>query len=245
MSGERVLVVGATSDIAQETAKIYASRKGKIFLVGRDATRLDIVAKDLTARGAEAVATCVADLNDLQHCIRAAREARAFLEHVQVAIMAQGVMGEQAVLARDPVAMEALFRVNVLSFIALSSELQEHMKTGSTLAIISSVAGDRGRQSNYVYGASKAALTAVASGLRQELFSRGVHVVTVKPGFVATKMTAHLKQGPLFAAPKKVASDIVAAIDKRKCILYTPFFWWGIMKIVKAIPERIFRKLKL
>lgn len=245
MSDERVLVVGATSDIAQETAKIYASRKGKIFLVGRDATRLDIVAKDLTARGAVAVGYSVADLNHVEECERVAKEAQAFLEHVQIAIMAQGVLGEQAVLTRDSAAMESLFRVNVLSFIALSAALKEYMKNGASLAMISSVAGDRGRQSNYVYGASKAALTAVASGLRQELHAQGINVVTVKPGFVATKMTAHLKQGILFASPKKVAADIVAAIDKRKCVIYTPFFWRCIMCILKSVPEKIFRKLKV
>lgn len=245
MSGERVLVVGATSDIAQEVAKIYASRKGKIFLVGRDAVRLEVVAKDLTARGADAVGICVADLTHLETCARAAQEAQAFLGDVQVAIMAQGVMGVQEVLTRDPLAMEALFRVNVLSFIALTSGLKDHMKSGATLAMISSVAGDRGRQSNYVYAASKAALTAVASGMRQEMFASGINVLTIKPGFVSTKMTAHMKQGALFASPRKVASDIVAAIDKRKASIYTPFFWWGIMTIIKSIPEKIFRKLKL
>lgn len=243
---ENVLMIGATSDIAQEAAKIYAERKAKLFLVGRDARRLDIVAQDLRARGASDVGFCVADLDHIAICERVAADATAFLEKVDVVVMAQGVLGDPVKLAADVIAMESMFRVNVLSFIALANALKEALKKqpGSTLAIISSVAGDRGRQNNIAYGASKAALTAVASGTRQQLHPYGVNVLTVKPGFVATKMTAHLKQGLLFASPRKVAQDMVRAIDKKKQTIYTPFFWWGIMSIIKLLPEKMFRKLK-
>ncbi len=243
---KNVLVIGATSDIAQETAKIYAGRKAKLFLVGRDARRLDIVAQDLKARGASDVGFCIADLDHVGIYERVAADATDFLGKVDIVIMAQGVLGDPAKLTRDLGAMESMFRVNVLSFVALANILKEFLRKepGSTLAIISSVAGDRGRQSNLVYGASKAALTAVASGLRQELYHSRVNVLTIKPGFVATKMTAHLKQGLLYATPQKVARDIVKAIDKKKQTIYTPFFWWGIMTILKCLPEKIFRKLK-
>jgi short-subunit dehydrogenase len=114
-----------------------------------------------------------------------------------------------------------------------------------TLAAISSVAGDRGRQSNYVYGTAKAAVNAYLQGLRNRLYSKGVHVLTIKPGFVDTPMTAHLKQGPLFASVDQVARDIVKAIEKKKCIIYTPWFWRWIMLVIRLIPESLFRRLKL
>ena len=114
-----------------------------------------------------------------------------------------------------------------------------------TLAAISSVAGDRGRQSNYVYGTAKAAVNTYLQGLRNRLYSKGVHVLTIKPGFVDTPMTAHLRQGPLFASADRVARDIVKAIEKKKCIIYTPWFWRWIMLLIRLIPEPVFRRLKL
>jgi decaprenylphospho-beta-D-erythro-pentofuranosid-2-ulose 2-reductase len=114
-----------------------------------------------------------------------------------------------------------------------------------TLAVISSVAGDRGRKSNYVYGASKGALTIFVDGVRNRIDRAGVHVLTIKPGFVATPMTAHLPQGPLFSPPSKVASGIFRAIEKRKDVVYVPGFWAIIMLIIRMIPRRIFKKLNV
>lgn len=113
------------------------------------------------------------------------------------------------------------------------------------IAVISSVAGDRGRQSNYVYGSAKALVSAFASGMRQRLSKQGVHVITIKPGFVSTPMTAHLKQGALWAQPEQVAKDITRAIDQGQRVVYTPGFWRWIMLIIKHIPEFVFVKLKL
>jgi short-subunit dehydrogenase len=117
-------------------------------------------------------------------------------------------------------------------------------KHGS-IAVISSVAGDRGRASNYLYGAAKAAVSAFLSGLRQRLHGDGVNVLTIKPGFVDTPMTRDFKKGPLWAKPGAVARGIVQAIDKRKAIAYLPWFWWGIMLIIKHVPEFVFRRVKL
>jgi len=120
-------------------------------------------------------------------------------------------------------------------------EAQRH----GVIAVVSSVAGDRGRRSNYVYGAAKAAVSAFTSGLRQRLYSKGVSVVTIKPGFVNTPMTAAFNKGALWAAPETVASAIVRAMDRGASIIYTPWFWRPIMWLVKAVPETIFRRLKL
>jgi decaprenylphospho-beta-D-erythro-pentofuranosid-2-ulose 2-reductase len=131
--------------------------------------------------------------------------------------------------------------VALLTLVANQLEQQGH----GAIAVISSVAGDRGRQSNYVYGSAKAMVSAFLSGLRQRLAKKGVHVITVKPGFVDTPMTAHLPKGPLWAKPEQVAKDIRRAIDKGQRIVYTPGFWRFIMLIIKHIPEFVFVKLKL
>jgi decaprenylphospho-beta-D-erythro-pentofuranosid-2-ulose 2-reductase len=111
--------------------------------------------------------------------------------------------------------------------------------------VISSVAGDRGRKSNYVYGTSKAALNTFLAGVRNRCDRHGVHVLTIKPGFVATPMTAHIPKNALFATPEQVATGILNAVRKRKDILYVPWFWAPIMAIIKAVPERIFKTKNL
>jgi len=129
----------------------------------------------------------------------------------------------------------------LLTLLANRFEAQRH----GTLAVIGSVAGDRGRQSNYVYGTAKGALAIFLQGLRNRLHPAGVRVLTVKPGFVDTPMTASFKKGPLWAAPEAVAAAIVAAVERGRDVIYTPWFWWGIMTLIKLVPERVFKKLKL
>jgi short-subunit dehydrogenase len=170
------------------------------------------------------------------------------LGQIDIALIAQGVMREQSLLQQDVDALRENFQVNTLSAIEQASALGnyfEQQKHGSLL-VISSVAGDRGRQSNYVYGASKAALSVFADGLRNRLSRHGVTVVTVKPGFVDTPMTAGLdKEGPLWASPEKIASDMARTVGKGGGVLYTPWFWRYILLIICHIPERIFKKLSL
>jgi short-subunit dehydrogenase len=134
--------------------------------------------------------------------------------------------------------------LSVVSLLTLAANLLEPRRAG-TIAVISSVAGDRGRQSNYVYGSAKALVSEFLSGLRQRLTKVGVGVVTIKPGFVDTPMTAHLPKNPLFAKPDKVARMIVSAIARRQPVCYTPSFWWPIMTAIRWVPERLFMKLAL
>ncbi|HLW74578.1 MAG TPA: SDR family NAD(P)-dependent oxidoreductase, partial [Gammaproteobacteria bacterium] len=139
------------------------------------------------------------------------------------------------------------FGTNGLSAIAFLTLLAQRMQPEGrgVIAAISSVAGDRGRQSNYIYGSAKAALSAYLSGLRQRLAKSGVAVVTIKPGFVDTPMTRDFKKGTLWASPQSVARGIVRAIDRRRSVVYLPWFWWGIMLVIKHIPEGIFKRIKL
>jgi short-subunit dehydrogenase len=139
------------------------------------------------------------------------------------------------------------FTVNGTATIAIAAAVARQMETQGrgTLAVISSVAGDRGRASNYVYGAAKAAVSTYLSGLRQRLSPRGVNVLTVKPGFVDTPMTASFKKGLLWAKPEHVARGIVHAIDKRRAVVYLPWFWAAIMAVIRGIPEFVFRRVQL
>jgi len=243
----KVLVLGATSAIASATIRIYASRGAALYLVARDPKRLSVIASDAQIRGASAVYTRQANLNDTAAHASLVADAIQQLSYIDIALVAYGVLGDQGDGERDIGTALAVFQTNFISSISLITHLAnelERRKSG-TIAVISSVAGDRGRKSNYIYGASKAAVTVFLQGLRNRLDRRGVHVLTVKPGLVSTPMTAHLEQGVLFASPEKIALGIVSAIDHRKDVVYLPWFWRPILSIIRSIPERIFKRLDL
>lgn len=242
-----VLVFGATSAIAQAAARVMAKDGDRFYLVARGKERLEAVAADLRTRGAAHVWTDVMDANDLhayEGLVRRADEATGGLD---VVLVAHGSLGDQK-------ASEASFDVahrelttNFLSVVALLTpvaNLFESRRRG-VVCVVGSVAGDRGRQSNYVYGTAKAGVSAYLQGLRNRLHHAGVAVVTVKPGFVDTPMTAHLKKGILFASPETVGAGIVRAIRRRRNVVYLPFFWWPIMFVIRHVPEAVFKRLKL
>lgn len=243
----KVLIVGASSAIAEATARIFAQRGDALYLVARKPQVLASIAADLKVRGAEKVATEVMDANDLaahEPMLRRASEALGGLDTV---LIAYGTLGDQkAAEASVDVTLGELNNngVSTVALLTPIANLFEHQKSG-TIAVISSVAGDRGRQSNYVYGSAKALVSTFLSGLRQRLSKSGVSVITIKPGFVDTPMTAAFPKGPLWAKPQAVAAGIVKAIDRSAAVVYLPGFWWLIMFIIRTIPERIFVRLKL
>lgn len=243
----RILVMGATSAIAEATAREFAVLGDSLFLVGRNADRLGAIAADLKLRGAAQAETQVMDARDLAAYPALVDEATRRLGGLDTALIAHGTLTDQLAAQASTELMLSEFQTNALSYMVLCSELGNRFEVQGrgAIAVISSVAGDRGRQSNYVYGSAKAAVTAFTSGLRQRLHPKGVHVLTIKPGFVDTPMTASFKKGPLWATPGAVAKSIVKAVQTGKPVLYTPWFWWGIMQIIKNVPEVIFRKLKL
>jgi short-subunit dehydrogenase len=242
-----VIIIGAASGIAQALARKLAQRGGvRLMLWGRTRAKLEIIAADLRVRTGATVEADAFDFNDF-NAHRAALDRALVLGDWDTAVICHGTLGDQSAGEKDFALVEQEFRTNclsVLSFLTLLANYFEKRGTG-TLAAISSVAGDRGRQSNYIYGTTKAALSTFLQGLRNRLSSKNVHVLTIKPGFVDTPMTAHLKKGLLFATPEKVAQDIIRAIAGKKSVLYTPWFWRWIMLAIKMIPETIFRKLRL
>jgi len=243
----KVLIVGATSVIAQETAKKFAAQGDQLFLVARHQERLDAVAADLLVRGAAKVDTLALDLLDFDRHTEIVQGAVAALGGLDTVLIAHGTLGDQKAAQQDYKVAERELAINFLSVVSLLTpiaNLFEQQKKG-TIAVITSVAGDRGRQSNYIYGTAKGALNIFLQGLRNRLSPSGVAVVTIKPGFVDTPMTAHLKKGPLVAAPEVAAAGIHRAILAGSSVAYVPWFWGGIMAIIKAIPEFIFKRLKL
>jgi len=244
---KRILVLGATSAIAMAVMRQLITPSAHFFLVARSKEKLTAVAQDLLVRGALRVDMIVTDLDDTQAHPQMLAVATSQLGTIDLALLAHGVLGDQAAAEREYSAAEPILVTNFLSAVSLLTWLANYCESQGrgTLAVISSVAGDRGRKSNYVYGASKAALDAFLSGLRNRCDRSGVQVLTIKPGFVATPMTAHIPKNGLFATPEQVASGILNAVRRHRDVVYVPWFWRPIMTIIKAVPERIFKARNL
>jgi short-subunit dehydrogenase len=242
----RVLIIGATSAIATELARRYAARGARLLLLGRREAALQTLAADLKVRGAADVACEAFDAGELADCEALIARAWARWQGLDVAVVAQGSLPDQAAAqASAAVALDS-FSVNACSVIAVLTPLAQHFEAqgSGVIGVFSSPAADRGRASNYVYGAAKAAVSNFCSGLRHRLYPRGVRVVTILPGFVDTPMTASFTKGPLWATPQRVAADIERALDQRNGNLYTPWFWRWIMLIVVNVPQALFLRSK-
>lgn len=243
----RVLIVGATSAIAHATGKHFAAAGDRLYLAGRSADKLQAVADDLRVRGAEHVHTFVLDVNHFTRHADLLREAMAALGGLDVVFVAHGTLPDQEACEEDLEQTLHEMSTNALSTIALLTPVarQFEQQRSGTIAVISSVAGERGRQSNYIYGSAKAAVSTFLSGLRNRLHDAGVSVVTIKPGFVDTPMTAHMPKNALFVSADYAGEQIYDAIIAGKDEVYVPWFWRFIMLIIKAIPEPIFKRLNL
>ena len=239
---QRVLVLGATSAIAAEVALLHAARGARLHLVGRNGAKLAEVAARCS--GAE-VTTQQADLAALDGCADVVAAALEELGGVDVALIAHGDLGDQIAAEASFEEAERIFRINLLSAVALIVPLANHLEAarGGTLAVISSVAGERGRPRNDTYGAAKGALTLYLQGVRSRLFAAGVVVTTIKLGPVDTPMTVDHAKNLLFATSPRVAAEIVAAIDAGAGEVYVPGFWRAIMPVVRNLPERVFQRL--
>jgi len=243
----KVLIVGATSAIAEATARLFAAEGDRLCLVGRNVTRLQAIAEDLRVRGAAQVETVALDANDFSLHESVLTQVAQLMGGLDTVLIAHGTLpDQQACQASVEATLEAI-TTNALSVIALLTLIANRFEQegSGTIAVISSVAGDRGRQSNYVYGTAKSAVSTFAQGLRNRLSRTGVKVVTIKPGFVDTPMTAAFKKGTLWATPGAVAKRIHRAMAKGEDVVYTPWFWRWIMAIIKAVPESIFKKARL
>src|ERR1700749_287098 len=215
-----------------------------MFLVARNADQLAAVAADLKTRGAAYVGTAVADLDDTDKHAELLAHAVNSLTGMDVAYLAHGVLGDQTSAEQDFNTAAQILHTNFIAPVSLLTWLANYcvQRHAGVLAVISSVAGDRGRKSNYLYGSSKAGLSAFLGGLRNRVDREGVKVLTIKPGPTKTAMTAGMPKSEKFADVDSVAASIVKAVDKGQDHLYVPFQWQPIMFVIRNIPERIFKK---
>lgn len=244
---KKILITGAASAIAQATARLYAKEGDSFFLIDRDSDRLEAVANDLTVRGAKQVHIKTLDLNQFAEHQVVLDEADQKLAGIDIALIAHGTLPKQKECEQSWEKTSMELTTNFVSAASLLTRLANYFETekAGTIAVIASVAGDRGRASNYVYGSAKGALTIFTDGLRNRLHKSGVQVLTIKPGFVDTPMTAEFKKGPLWAKPAAVARGIYRAIEHKKDKVYLPGFWRLIMFVIRNIPERVFKKMHL
>jgi len=243
----RILIVGATSAIAHETAKRFAKDGAEFFLVARSPEKLEDTGNDLKVRGAKRIETFLLDVTDLDRHQEMIETAISTLDGLDMVLISYGTLGDQQKCQVSVSETLKEFTTNCTSVISLLTILAgyfEQQKRGC-IAAVSSVAGDRGRQSNYVYGAAKGGLSVFLQGLRNRLSKSGVAVVTVKPGLIDTPMTASVKKGLLAASARGVGEGIYRAMKDRKEVVYLPWFWRPIMLIVRSIPEPVFKRLSL
>jgi decaprenylphospho-beta-D-erythro-pentofuranosid-2-ulose 2-reductase len=243
-----VAVLGATSAIAEQVARRYAAQGARLFLAGRRPEALAGMARDLEIRGAAAVSTHACDLASLAAQGELLAALGTAVGVPDLALIAWGTLTDQARAEADAAYAAAELERNFVAPAALLLPLAAAMQAEGrgVLAVISSVAGDRGRKSNFVYGSAKGGLQRFLEGLRHRLAGRGVVVLDIRPGFVDTPMTAHLARGgPLWATPDQVAQDIVRAVERRRAVLYTPWFWRWIMLIVRSLPRAVLHRTGL
>jgi len=240
-----ILIIGAKSDIAQAVARQYAAQGYDLYLAARNAKELEAFAHDLNIRTQRAIYCVDLDILDFE-------SHQTFYDGLKEkplgVICAVGMLGDQKIAESDFAQSHKILDTNFTGIVSLLNIIAndfEQRKSGFIVGL-SSVAGDRGRASNYIYGAAKAAFTAYLSGLRNRLSNSNVHVMTVKPGFVNTQMTKNMDlPAKLTAQPEDIAADIYKAQQKGKNILYSKWMWLWIMLIIKHIPEFIFKKLSL
>jgi decaprenylphospho-beta-D-erythro-pentofuranosid-2-ulose 2-reductase len=243
----KVLVLGATSALARACTRLWAARGEELYLVARDAAKLAAVVDDLRLR--YPAARIHAETQDL--AIEAGHaaiidRARAALGGMDRVFLCFGVLGRETESQVSYAAAKTVLSVNFLAHASLALEGARALEASAsgTLVVVTSVAGERGRGSNFVYGSSKAGLIAFVSGLRARLFSRGVHVMDVRPGLMDTPMTAAFKKGLLWSSPERAARCLDRGLRRRANVVYTPGFWRYVMFVIRCMPELVFKRLK-
>ncbi|EGG94512.1 oxidoreductase, short-chain dehydrogenase/reductase family [gamma proteobacterium IMCC1989] len=249
---KKIVILGAMSTIAIACTRLWANKECEFILIARNKDKLSQIADDLTARGS-IVHIKTSDFSDYSKHETLSKECFEKVGNIDILLTAYGTLPDQIECEKNTDIALQEFHTNGLSVISLLNHFAMRMEKqdtvsgtiSGTIAVISSVAGDRGRASNYLYGAAKSAVSTYCSGLRARLSRTGIHVLTIKPGFVDTQMTQHLTlPEKLTASPEQVAHDISGAITSKKDVLYTRWFWRYIMLIIVIIPNRIFKKMK-
>jgi decaprenylphospho-beta-D-erythro-pentofuranosid-2-ulose 2-reductase len=244
---KKILIIGGASAIATETAKFFAKDGASLFLVDINPGRLEAVKDDINTFYPTTIHTFALNVNEFERHKEMFDIAVETLGGLDAVLIAHGTLPDQEKIKKNNLDIIREFNTNCVSVISIASIAANYFeeKKAGCIAAISSVAGDRGRQSNYIYGSAKGGISIFFQGLRNRLSSSNVSVVTIKPGFVDTPMTANMPKNPLYSSPVKIGKGIYDAMKAGKDIVYLPGFWRCIMMIIKMIPEGIFKKLKL
>ena len=244
---KNILIIGATSAIAEATARLFARQGHRLYLLGRNQRRLSAIAKDLKVRGAASVDCQPFEAGRVQEHKRLIDAAFAAMKTIDITLIAQGALPAQAACEADFAKTLAVLEANGISALSLLTHLANRLEAqgSGALAVITSVAGERGRQSNYIYGAAKGLVSIYLQGLRARLHGAGVQVLDARPGLVDTPMTAAFPKGLLWASPEQVARGLVAALRRRRALAYLPGYWRWIMLIIRLMPEALLRRLNL
>jgi decaprenylphospho-beta-D-erythro-pentofuranosid-2-ulose 2-reductase len=243
---QHIVILGAASAIAEATARIWAQSGASFVLVARDTSRLEAIAANLKTRGAKEAVAWPLD------CATADASAEldkmiAALGGLDVLLLAYGDLGDQAEMERNPEAAANLIQTNFTSAAAwclAATAVLEKQREGA-LIVIGSVAGDRGRRSNFIYGATKGGLARLVEGAAHKLAPIGARAILIQPGFIDTPMTAQIKKGPLWAKPEQIAPAIAASAQNGGPIIYVPGFWRLIMLVIRNLPTFVFNKLNI
>jgi decaprenylphospho-beta-D-erythro-pentofuranosid-2-ulose 2-reductase len=241
----KTLIIGATSAIAQATEELLATAGDEMFLVARNRQRLEAIRDDLSLRHGASVHLRTLDVREMERHDEILSEAVGKLGRIDLVIIAHGHLPDQEACERSPALTLDAFATNAISVIALLTRLSPRLEAQEhgTVVVITSVAGDRGRRSNYVYGSAKGAVSLFLQGLRSRLHPSGIRVLTVKPGLVDTPMTEKFEKGFLWASPQQVAKGLMRALEGSRDVVYLPWYWRWIMLVVRTIPERLFKRL--
>lgn len=241
-----IVIIGANSAIAKASARLYAEQGHDFVLSGRNAAALSELEADLKVRGAGRIALLPLDiLNTHEHSVLVDNIEQA-CEQIDLVLICHGSLPDQERCESDFELVQQELIINGTSVVSLAGRLANVLKKQQhgTLAVVTSVAGDRGRQPNYVYGAAKSLASTYLQGLRGRLLPYNVHVIDIKPGLVDSPMTAQFDKGPLWASPEQVARKILRAVSKKQHTVYAPGYWRLIMFVVRSIPDFIFKRLK-
>jgi len=244
---ETIVIFGATSEVAQRVARIHAKAGDSMILIARNQTHLDSIKADLLLRGASNIDSLYSDFDNMKEHQNLLKQIEQKSEDIAKYYFFYGMLPDQKACENSWEMTYDALTTNFLSVVSLLTHIANKVEkeTDRGIIVISSVAGDRGRQSNYIYGTGKGALTLFLQGLRNRLHPSNCTVTTIKPGFIDTPMTKDFDKGILWASADKVADDIYKAAAKGKNEVYTPRFWAVIMLVIKSIPEAIFKRLNL
>lgn len=243
---KKVLVLGGYSGIAQAVLEILAKEETTLYLVGRSEEKLNIVQDHLQSIGNSIIFTKCLDLNKIEEHKSLLEDAIRRMQGIDILFTCYGILPNQKELEQEPGKAIENYLTNAISiihFVSLATNYFEERNKG-TIAVVVSVAADRGRKSNYFYGSAKACIDTFLEGLRHRLYKTNVNVITIKPGVVDTPMTQNLEKKLLVSKPEKVAQDIVYAIKNNKQIVYTPWYWKYIMTFLRSLPKSIFYRLE-